>query len=382
MVKCELCLVAFVASDAKYWQLYNLKFPDAVGINPKVFTLETFEPPTTNHHSSAPPPPAFSSFNTSNTTIRFRRAPSDESATQSNARILRWSDGSFTLQLASNPLQQYLLAAKPLAPPQINPDIPTPTSIHVPNMPPNTKNYNPSLDSHEYLAAPHEHAGILRHTTHFTTALTVQSSEQDDEALLRLQESLAAASRGNKASADGGPAVISITEDPELAKKRAELAEKEKVKMQRRLQSQQERETSRANNVLRRSGLRTGGMSTGLTVGGLEDEGGMGAGRARVPKSKSKRPRRRNSEYSEDEDDYRGGGRNREHEYDEDDPFVAGSDEEIEVGEDDSEEEADLDAEGEDDDEIEVPEKKDNDAAATGGGRLKKKRVIEDEDED
>ena len=278
-------------------------------------------------------------------------------------------------------MEQYLLTAKPLAPPQINPNTPTPTSRRMPNLPDNATIYDPAVDAHEYLAAPHEHAGLMRHTNHFTTALAVQSAKQDDEALLRLQEQLAAAVRGNKASADGGPELINITEDPELAKKRAELAEKEKTKMQRRLQMQQDRETSRANNVLRRSGLRTGAMGAGLTVGGLEDDGGMGSGRARGAKSSARKPRRRNSEYSEDEDDYRGVGRTREDEYDEDDGFLVGSDEEPEVVEDDSEEEEELDAEGEDDDEIQAPEKASADKTG-GGARQKKKRVIDDEEED
>ena len=197
---------------------------------------------------------------------------------------------------------------------------------------------------------------------------------------MRLQESLAAATRGNKASIDKGPEVISISEDPELAKKRAELAEKEKNKMQRRLQVQQERETSRANNVLRRSGLRAGGMGAGLTIGGLEDEGGMAGGRSRAPKSGAKRSRRRNSEYSEDEDDYRGLGRTREDEYDENDGFLVGSDEELEVAEDESEEEEEMDAEGEDDEELAPAEKAAAENTASGT-RVKKKRVIEDEEE-
>ena len=248
----------------------------------------------------------------------------------------------------------------------------------MPNHPPNTRLFDPVLESNTYLAAPHEHAGLIRHTNHITTALTLQSEEQDDEALQRLQESLAAATRGNKASADGGLEVISITEDPELAKKRAELAEKEKNAAQRKLQAQQDKETSRANNVLRRSGLRTG--MGGLTVGGLEDEDGMGATKGRVPKPKSRNARRRNSEYSEDEEDFRGKGHTREDEYDEDDGFLVGSDEEPEVGEEESEEDAEMDAEGEEDEE--VVEKEKPKTTATTGGRVKSKRVIDDEDEE
>ena len=364
-------------------QLYLLQFPKTVGLNPKAFTLEGFEPPGTDHHSLGPPSAAFSAFGTSNSTIRWRDSPKHPSIVQSNARINRWSDGSLTLQLGSNAREQFELAARPLAQPQTHSKKPTPTSIKSDQAIPAT--YNPRLDSHTYLAAPHEHAGLMRHTHHVTTSLTVQSAEQDDDALLRLQQGLAAATRGNKATADGGVEVINISEDPENAKRRAELAEKEKVKMQRRYQIQQDRENTRANNVLKRSGLRAGGMGAGLTIGGLEDEEGMMAARARKAKPKARRNRRRNSEYSDDED-YRGRARNKEDEYDEDDGFLVNSDEEPEVGADSEEEEEELDGEGEDDDErpgkIEQPKEAERTTDASGGGRVKRRRVIEDEDEE
>ena len=282
-----------------------------------------------------------------------------------------------SLQLASNPREQFELTAKPLAPPQINSVKPTPTSTsqsrtHGP------ASYNARLDSHTYLAAPHESAELIRLTNHITASLAVQSStNQDDDALARLQEQLAAAQKGNKATQDGGVAVINISEDPELAKKRAELAEKEKSKMQRRMQNQADRETNRNNNVLKRSGLRTG-MSAGLTINGLEDDDGMGTMRGRPSKPKSRRPRRRNSEYSDDEE-FRGRGRTREDEYDEDDGFLVGSDEEPEVGE-ESEEEAEMGDEV-DEEEVERPKKRGSEEAA-GGGRAKRRRVIDDEEEE
>ena len=317
-------------------------------------------------------------------TIRWRYSPNNPSVVQSNARINRWDDGSLTLQFASHPLDQYELVPKSLAMPQVNPDTPTPTQVILPNYPANHQlKYDPLMDSHTYMAAPNEHETLIRHTNHITTSLTLNSEEQQDDAVQRLQESMVALKKGNK-NADGGLEVISITEDPELAKKRAELAEKEKNAAQRKLQAQQEKAEGRANNILRRSGLRTG--MGGLTVGGLEDEDGMGATRGRVPKTKAKKARRRNSEYSDDEEDL-GRGRTREDEYDEDDGFLVGSDEELEVGEDVDEEEddEDMDAEGDEDEDaaMEAREKPKNGevAAPTVSGRSKK-RVIEDEDDE
>jgi len=193
---------------------------------------------------------------------------------------------------------------------------------------------------------------------------------------------MAEAHKGNKNTADGGLAIISISEDPGLAQKRAELAEKEKSKVQRRLQVQQDRETTRSNNVLKRSGLRTGGMGAGLTIGGLEDDDGMVTTKGRVSKPKSRKPRRRNSEYSDDEEDFRGRGRTREDEYDEDDGFLVRSDEELEVGEEseeEAEEEEEMGGEGDEDAVQKKPKKRESEEAA--GGRTKRRRVIEDEEE-
>lgn len=369
-------------------QLYLLQFPNFLGIDPKAFHHSNFQPPVTDHHSSEPPSSTFSSYQTSNNTVRWRYSPSKPSEVQSNSRIIRWSDGSITLQLASNPREQYELTAKPLAPSHNHFLKPTNSAANRGRAANGTPAYNSRLDSHTYLATPHEHASLIRITNHVTSSLAVQSSsDQNDDALVRLQQSLAAATKGNKTAADGGLEIISISEDPEQAKKRAEVAEKEKLRAQRRRQMQEERERDRANRVLGRSGLRTGGLGAGLTVGGLEDDDGMATTRARMTKPKSK-SRRRNSEYSDEEEDYRGMGRTREDEYDEDDGFLVRSDEEPELVPDESEEEAEM---ADDVDEEEEKPKKGSskrDVAVeageevVAGGRVKRRRVIEDEDED
>ena len=300
-------------------------------------------------------------------------------STQSNARILRWSDGSLTVQVASKPTDQYELVAKSVAPPQHDPPRPTPTSIAKGRSRGvnSAASYNPQLDSHTYLASPQEQSSFVRITNHITTSLSVKPSViQEDDALLRLQDSLAAANKGHKATTNGKVGMIDTLEDPELAKKKAEIAEREKIRAQRRRQNQEERERDRANRVLGRSGLRTGGISSGLTVGGLEEEG---ATRARTNKA-SKRQRRRNSEYSDDEEDYRNRGRTKEDEYDEDDGFLVGSDEEPEVVQDASEEEEEM---GSDQGKETTDKPKKSKAKGTSsGGRLKRRHVVEDEDED
>ena len=298
--------------------------------------------------------------------------------------MLRWSDGSLTVQVASNAREQFALSAKALAPPQINPSKPTPTSLHG-NQAVGKAPYNPRLDSHTFLASPHEAVSLLQITNHVTSSLAVQSyADQDDDALIKLQESIAAANKGHKGTE--GVEIMHITEDPELAKKKAEVAQKEMQKAARRRQQQEDKERDRSNRVFGRSGLRPGGYGGGLTVGGLEDDEGMARPRARPNKPKAKRPRRRNSEYS-DEEEFTTRGRTREDEYDEDDGFLVGSDEEPERVADESEEEEDIDMEDE------RPKKKSSQkeiapeeaTPATGGsprGRAKRRRFIDDEDED
>ncbi len=289
-----------------------------------------------------------------------------------------------TIQLASNAREQFELTTKPLAPPHIPKAIIK--SEHRSRPTTSAPAYDSRLDSHTYLATPHEHASLIRITNHVTSSLAVKStSDQNDDALIKLQQSLAAATKGNKTAADGGLEIISISEDPEQAKKRAELAEKEKLRAQRRRQLQEERERDRTNRVLGRSGLRASGLgSAGLTVGGLEDDDRMTATKARTSKPKRK-SRRRNSDYSDEEDDYRGGvGRTKEDEYDQDDGFLVGSDEEPELP-DLSEDEAEDGLE----DEEEKPRKGSPQRGGTaeggdegvGGGRVKRRRVIDDEED-
>lgn len=302
--------------------------------------------------------------------------------------MLRWSDGSITIQLASNPREQFEITTKPLAPPHStvlnSPESAASRSRSTSGVTP----YDSRLDSHTYLIAPHEQASLVRITNHITSSLAVRSSsEQDDDALIKLQESLAAAAKGNRGTTDGGLEIISISEDPELAKKKAEAAEKEKLRAQRRRQQQEERERDRANRVLGRSGLRNGGHGAGLTIGGLEDDDGINSTRGKMTKPKMKSTRR-NSEYSDDEEYFRGKGRTREDEYDEDDGFLVGSDEEPEIMADESDEEAetadDLDGDAEYQSaggpkRVTALESGDEGATEVRG---KRRRVIEDEDED
>ncbi|KAI9801996.1 MAG: hypothetical protein M1825_003052 [Sarcosagium campestre] len=381
----EVNLGRHAIPDGTDGELYVLKFPSFLGLEPYAFEPQTFQPPQADHHTSEPSP-SFSPFATARSTVRWRKSPKDASKLESNARIVRWSDGSLTMQLANDPKQHFELPAKPLAPPQFNPPKPTPTSKQS-RAANGTTAYNAQLDSHTYLTTPHESAGLLRITNHVTTALNIlPSSEVHDEALIKLQQSLEAAKHTNKAGGDSAANIITVTEDPDLARKKAEIAERDRLKNQRRIQSNQNREAERISRTLAKSGL---GRPGGLSVGGLEDDDMMAPMRMNRKRPGAAGPKRRaarNRDSDTDEDMPR--GHTREDEYDKTDDFLVDSDEEEEeeAERDEDEEEASLDA-GSDDSgkhrgspkRVRSESKAD---AAAHGPRGKRRRVIEDEDED
>jgi RNA polymerase-associated protein LEO1 len=318
------------------------------------------------------------------TTAFWRYDPQDPSKLQSNTRIVRWSDGSLTLQIASQPRDHYRVSTTALR--QSYGKTKKANEVH---------DYNPDKDSQHYLAAPHARSEIMRIMHPFSAAMKIlPSGEQTDEAVLALQKSLAEA----EAVHDPFAAIRSVKEDPELAKKRAELAEKERLRAERKREAQIERETGRKERVLGRRGLGRGGV--GLTVGGLEDEDGMPTAKARKP---TRRANRRGDIYSDDEDEGYPRGRTREDEYDQDDGFLAASDEEPEIFDD----EEDVEEEDPDVDDLEIDgtetvlkpksrserqetpkrsqEEMEEDAAGAVVGSphaRKKRRVIDDDDED
>ena len=360
--------------------MYLAKVPKFLSIDPHAWHHTTYQPPTTDHHSREAAP-GFSAYSTATSTIHWRHSPSNPEEIQSNARILRWSDGSLTLQLASNPAQQYEIDGNPLAPRQRNPIKPTPTSFKA-----GKKEHG--NDSYTYLTVPDPSNGLLRVTHKVTAGLSIlPSAATTDDALEKLQNSLAAIAHGKNKSTAGGIEFVKIDEDPELAKKKAEVAEREKERARKRREAAENRERERNGRALGRAGLGSRGYGGGLTAGMLEDDELGGGGRQRA-RPKPKRRQRRNSEYSEDEDFGRKKSNFGNDEYDEEDDFIAGSDEEEVIEDDDDEddgivedrrqkvskraspEDDEEDAEGEDDD---IPQ---------ASRATKRRRVIDEDDDD
>ncbi|KAF2639824.1 hypothetical protein P280DRAFT_519213 [Massarina eburnea CBS 473.64] len=349
-------------------ELYLLKIPPFLTIEPSAFDHKTFQPPTTDHHSKVGPSDHFSAFNTATTTIRWRRSPSDRTKLQSNARILRWSDGSLTLQFANDPLNQYEINPQMLAPPQVKPRIPVP--MHA------SKNRD-TKESYTYLSAIYQDSGVLRVTNKLTTALSVVPAlNTKDAALEKLQNDLAKAATRGRDSADQAISFIDVNEDPELRRQREEASHKEKMKQQRAREKVREREMERNSRASRGTGYRS--HAGGLDLGGLEGEEGGRRGGPKKPRKAA-----RHQDWSDDDEPYRGRG-NKEDEYDEDDDFIAASDEEEVVEE-----------EEDDDDGItEAPKARRRESPKRDRGgdyddddedvqvRSKKRRVIEDDEDE
>jgi RNA polymerase-associated protein LEO1 len=397
-------------------QLYFFHAPAFLSIDPHEFDIESYTPPTKEHHKRDPPdnPAKFSSFSTASTKLHWRHSPNSDEL-QSNARIVRWSDGSLTLQMASNPREQYAIPAKPLSAPQINPPKRTPLSVQT-TSPHDYKPTGPNPESNTYLAVGVERMGFYRNIAHFTTSLTPLPNtlnEDADNAISMLRDSLAATRRLSTITPASSSIVVSL-EDPEKARRDAEYLEKEKLKLDRRNKSAQDRVATRdAKATARRYG------GTGLSAHDLEREDGMptttksraGKGNPTAAARQRRRAANRRGEiYSDDDEGYGARGHTKEDEYDVDDGFLVGSDEEEEVVEESEEE--DLDAEGEE--ETPPPTRPaaqssskpqlvrgsptatrverdraspkrgaaDDEEGAGGPARVKRRLVVEDEDDD
>ncbi|CAL3963746.1 hypothetical protein PZA11_001275 [Diplocarpon coronariae] len=283
---------------------YNaLRLPTFLGIEPRPFDSDTFQPPESDHHLDTKSA-NFSASAVSSSTIRYRKTPNGK--LESNTVLHKWSDGTTTLSIGD---QHYELQTASLAPSKEG------------------KNYQSVMDSHQYLASPSIASQMLVMMGHMTNHYTVRPNKDiQDDALEKLQKNLAAATRGGTRDDKNGPQIISNTEDPEMQKKKAEIAEKERLRAQRR------RETAAEKANQPRSVL---GGRGGLNVDDLEGRAGR---RAPGPGRKISKPRRRRADYDSD-DDLPRGGRNREDEYDKEDDFLASSDEDMEEGVDEEEEE-------------------------------------------
>ena len=323
-----------------------MRVPKFIKFMPEEYVVDSFEPSdfdVVNAKSDRPKHVA-----------RFRKDGSSGEL-QSNTNIYRWSDGSLTISVGG---EHYEIGKKALAP---GPDKP----------------YNELHDGHYYAAAAELGSNLLMTVGHLTEQFNVRPNKAvGDDALAALAERMAQASKAN----NDGDMIIRTTRDPELQKKQAEMAEKERLKAQRR----------RENAALKMDGGLGRSGRGGLSIGDLEGGRGFGSGRKRGLPGSTK-PKRRRPEYDSDDDLPQGVGRRED--YDLDDGFLVGSDEEeMESGAEEDEEEI-LD----DDDEDRAPRRKrqrtprsEDDMDAEGddaetlepSGRSRRRNIIDEDDEE
>jgi RNA polymerase-associated protein LEO1 len=356
-----------------------MKVPPFLSIEPAVYQASEFKAPTTEHHSRAPPTSAFDAYHTALSTLRWRHSPSDPSELQSNARFIRWSDGSLTMQIATDPTVQYHVSPKLLAPPQPNPPKPTPTT-HLANQKRRSNAYDAREESYTYVCAPLESAYMVRTLGKVTASIQLQIASKNDS-LESLKASMAAITA--KYGDTGGPKAPKIEDfkgDPTQFEKEALKLDREIMKKQRKEDRDRER-----NIKFGRAG-RTGG----LTIDSLE---GDGKGRSRVPRKSTGSRRARRDEYSDEEDELYGRRGGPQDTYDMEDDFVVNSEEEGEEG-------GTEDAEGEDDEDIdEIIERNERNqrrhspkrsrededlenAHASPVSRAKRRRVVSDDEDE
>ncbi|KAJ8123171.1 hypothetical protein ONZ43_g818 [Nemania bipapillata] len=290
--------------------LQSMRVPNFLSFHAREYNPNTFEPTSWDMENTRSEKPK--------SVVRFRR-DANTGELISNTLIHRWSDGTLTIAVGGN---HYEIQTKKMAPSS-------------------DKAYKEREDGHYYAAAPHFLKDSLLTVGHINEQYTVLlNRDMQDEATLKLAESMAAAARGKRPNEN--EMIITATRDPELQKKEAELAEKERMKAQRR------RENAAARIDSRSTGYRSGGLSVNDLEGGRR---GASGSRKRGAVGAS-RPKRRRPEY--DSDDDLPSGTRRQDEYDREDDFIAPSDDDmISEVEDDDEEEDLLD-----DEEEEAPRKK------------------------
>ena len=286
--------------------------------------------------------------------VRTRREPKTDRLC-SNTNIYRWSDGSVTISIGG---EQYEIQKKALAPAADKP-------------------YSELQDGHYYCAAAELSSNILMTVGHVTEQYNIRPNKAvGDDALSVLAERMAQASRGS----GSGNMFIKTTRDPEIQKREAEAAEKERTRAERRRENAAAKLDGGLNRPPR-GGLSIGDLE-GRRPGGSRKRGAAGAG-----KLKKHRP-----EYDSDDDLPHGVGRHED--YDMEDGFiVASEDEDLEEGEEDDEDLLEDEEEEEEDKPrskrqrtVEADDRDDgrDDAAqsAEASGRIRRRNIVDDDDEE
>ncbi|KAI9503999.1 Leo1-like protein-domain-containing protein [Coemansia spiralis] len=328
--------------------------PNILQLNPTPFSADSYEDLIEDEHtiaekhgykSAITPELASAVEGILSNTVRWRRSVQSNGVIrrESNARLVRWSDGSFTVVIGGQTPESYSISNEQLA-------------------------GSGKKEQHIHAAAHHPRELLMQSHARLTEQWLVRPSRQSAQSRAAISLLLGRA----RAKAAGSSAQVSrvvssaagtkgsrmrfmvVDEDPALVTKRAEKEEEERERQRKREQRMRERQEARENRTERDySGYNSAsiyasgdyseddhdygyGSADGEVDEGAADTATAAYGRARV----SKRPRERQFAVPQPRQPVRDGYADEE-----DDGFIVDDDEELEVGphdEFDEEEEEEL----------------------------------------
>ncbi|KAJ1888738.1 Paf1 complex component [Coemansia sp. IMI 209127] len=220
--------------------------PNILQLNPTPFSADSHEDLITEEHtvaekhgykSAVTPELASAVEGILANTVRWRRVavPGGTFKRESNARLVRWSDGSFTVAIGGPTPESYSISSEPLTAPG-------------------------KKEQHYYAAAQHPRELLMQNHARLSEQWQVRPSRQSAQAraavsLLLSRARARAAGTGAQgaaaASSSGAGAkgsrmrFIVVDEDPELVAKRAEKEEEERERERKREQRIRERREAR-----------------------------------------------------------------------------------------------------------------------------------------
>ncbi|KAH7335557.1 Leo1-like protein-domain-containing protein [Rhizoctonia solani] len=143
------------SSDNQYWMM---RLPNFLKLDTKPFHTETYEGPQDDYEGEEKKASATMLDVTNTIRWRWIQGENGEMKKQSNARIVKWSDGSMSLQLGTELFDINANVEGSRAPPTAHSPVPTPKRA----------------GGSSYLYTQHKHAGVLQCEVPITGTLTLQ----------------------------------------------------------------------------------------------------------------------------------------------------------------------------------------------------------------
>ncbi|KAG2184530.1 hypothetical protein INT43_000439 [Umbelopsis isabellina] len=204
-IEVELTMPELPLPSSKDDKFHLAKLPKFLDIEPTPFNPETFDP---SEEGEMPPPDIIRRQVES--TMRWRQVVDENGklATESNARLIEWEDGTMSLLLGS---EYFDVNVKPM-----------------------------SNEEHHYLLAHQTSSGILESHLKFTNNMVFRPSDLKSDTHRNLTAQIA-----DKHVKKTRTKMFMTEQDPELVKQEAEMAEQERLRAKRKLESSRRRAEDR-----------------------------------------------------------------------------------------------------------------------------------------